>query len=290
MDHSKLTVGVPVYNAERFLERCLENLCAEDFEYKIIISDNASTDGTEKIARKFADKDHRITYVRQESNIGAEKNFMFLLENADTEMFAWRAYDDLSSPDYFKKLSLTLIDNPQSDLAVGCLAYESEGGSAPPRSTMPDALPIDIAQRRMVLLKRASPSWIYGVFRRDELLKRYVDARNAFDYVWSLDNLVILPFLLKGSVSIKSDVFLKAYLCNSSASHYRPKGVIDASRLVLKFWRHGFCIADEVADSFCLKVKLYMGVVRYADGRAEKYRRIVKRALFWPYYKVAGRL
>jgi len=285
-----LTVGVPVYNAERFLEHCLKNLCAEDLDYRIVISDNASTDRTEEIARAFVHADSRVRYIRHESNMGAVENFLFLLNGADTELFAWRAYDDLSSPGYFRSLTKALRDNPQSNLAVGGLQYEVGKGEAVASHPLPDALPVDLALRRKILLKIAEVTWFYGVFRRGALLKRFVDAQAAYSYVWSFDPLVILPFLLEGSVVTDPSVVFTQYICGNSAATYRPKGVIDSARLVSQFCRHGFAIADEVTTTPGQRLRLYVDVIRYSNSNGLKFSRIAKRALLWPYYRMAGRL
>lgn len=285
-----LTVGVPVYNGERFLERCLRNLCAEDLDYRIVISDNASTDKTEEIARAFARQDQRIRYIRQESNIGGLANFQYVLDVANTGLFAWRAYDDLSSPGFFKALSAALDAHPTCNLAVGSLQYEPESGKAPPMQRVPAELPADPAQRRKLLMNIAEVTWFYGVFRRAQLRMRYLNARNAYDYVWSVDPLVLLPFLLEGSVITAPDVVFTQYVCDASAASYRPKGVIASSRLVLQFCRHGFAIANEIPAPPIQRIQLYADVIRYTNRYGLKFSRIAKRALFWPYYKLTNRL
>ncbi len=285
-----LTVGVPVYNSEKFLERCLANLCAEDLEYNIIISDNASTDKTEDISRAFAASDKRIRYIRQEENIGAERNFRFLLDNADSEFFAWRAYDDFSSKGYFEKLSNILAADNKLHLAVGSLEFESEEAKLPKKCALPASLPQDNGKRRKLLLKIATPAWIYGVFRHNQLQRRFVDASNAFNYTWALDTLTLLPFLLEASVAVEPDVVFTEYLCNLSAKRYRPKGVIPASRFVGNFCRHGFLIADELAQSQWEKFQMYLEIIRYSNKRCMKFHRIAKRAVLWHYYKINGRL
>ncbi|MEI7908773.1 MAG: glycosyltransferase family 2 protein [Verrucomicrobiota bacterium] len=285
-----LTVGVPVFNAERFLERCLTNLCAEDFDFRILIADNASTDKTGEIAQAFALKDNRIRYIRHESNIGGGKNFLFLLDAADTELFAWRAYDDISTLGYFQRLSEALERQPQCNLAVGSLNYEVEQGTTPAWHTVIDALPADPGQRRNKLLTIAEVTWFYGVFRRRNLLNRYVAAQNAYDFVWSFDPLVLLPFVLEASVCTVPSVVFTQYVCGGSAASYRPKGVIASSRLISQFWRYGFSIADEISTSLPQRIRLKTDVIRYTNKYGLKYSRVVKRALLWPYYRLTDRL
>lgn len=98
MDQSRptLSIGMPVYNGERFIREAMESLLAQSFaDFELIISDNASTDATEFICRNYAAQDSRIRYVRQEENIGALQNFQFVLKEARGEFFMWAACDDV---------------------------------------------------------------------------------------------------------------------------------------------------------------------------------------------------
>ena len=62
-----VSVALPVFNGEKFLRESLESLLAQTFsDYELIISDNASTDGTEEMCRTYAAQDHRIRYFRHE--------------------------------------------------------------------------------------------------------------------------------------------------------------------------------------------------------------------------------
>jgi hypothetical protein len=60
------SIGIPVYNGEAFLRQTLESILAQSFTpFELIVSDNASTDGTaEEIARAFASRDSRVRYHR----------------------------------------------------------------------------------------------------------------------------------------------------------------------------------------------------------------------------------
>jgi glycosyltransferase involved in cell wall biosynthesis len=67
-----LTIGLPVYNGQNYLSESLDSLLAQTYpDLELIISDNASVDGTEAICRDYAARDGRIRYVRQQANIGA---------------------------------------------------------------------------------------------------------------------------------------------------------------------------------------------------------------------------
>src|SRR6266853_631610 len=75
-DRPIVSVGLPVYNGEAYLRQVLESVLAQTFtEFELVISDNASTDGTEKICREYAAADPRIRWHRQARNRGVTWNF-----------------------------------------------------------------------------------------------------------------------------------------------------------------------------------------------------------------------
>src|SRR5215813_5507947 len=83
-----VSIGLPVYNEERFLRETIESLLAQDFQdFELIISDNASSDGTEKICREFVVLDRRVRYERSEANRGAFVNFDRVFELASGKYF-----------------------------------------------------------------------------------------------------------------------------------------------------------------------------------------------------------
>jgi len=91
-----ISIGLPVFNGGRFLSAAIDSLLAQSFhDFDLIISDNASTDETERICREYASRDTRIQYIRQPANRGALANFQFVLDKADADYFMWAAADDI---------------------------------------------------------------------------------------------------------------------------------------------------------------------------------------------------
>jgi glycosyltransferase involved in cell wall biosynthesis len=91
----RVSVGLPVYNAERYLANALTGLLQQDFEdFEIIVSDNASTDTTPDICLDFAKKDARIRYFRNDANIGLAANHNRTFDLSRGEFFKWAAHDD----------------------------------------------------------------------------------------------------------------------------------------------------------------------------------------------------
>lgn len=100
----KISLGLPVYNGERFLKRKLDSILCQTFHnFELIISDNASTDKTHLICQEYIKKDKRIRYFRQDENIGGYQNFRFVLEKSQAKYFVWTAVDDIILPTFIEK-------------------------------------------------------------------------------------------------------------------------------------------------------------------------------------------
>tara|TARA_B100001559_G_scaffold320061_2_gene331124 strand:- start:33410 stop:34339 length:930 start_codon:yes stop_codon:yes gene_type:complete len=116
----KLTIGMPVYNGELFIKKAIESILDQTFtDFELIISNNSSTDSTEKICQDFIDKDNRIQIHTQKKNIGIHRNFNFLLSKAKGEYFAWAAVDDYLDNDFMEKNLKILEDNKSVVSSVG---------------------------------------------------------------------------------------------------------------------------------------------------------------------------
>ena len=70
-----IAVGLPVYNGDNYLEEAVSSILAQNFtDFELVIRDNASSDGTERICRHFEKVDERVRYIRDQDNIGAAPN------------------------------------------------------------------------------------------------------------------------------------------------------------------------------------------------------------------------
>lgn len=96
-----ISIGMPVFNGERLIQRALDSLLNQDFkDFELIISDNGSNDGTEQICRKYANHDQRIKYYRSPLNSGAIWNFNRVFELSGAKYFMWASCDDYWAPGY----------------------------------------------------------------------------------------------------------------------------------------------------------------------------------------------
>jgi glycosyltransferase involved in cell wall biosynthesis len=114
----RLSIGLPVYNSEHYLPGSIEALLGQTYtDFELIISDNASTDGTREICESYARQDSRIRYIRQPRNIGLSPNHNFVVREARGEMFKWAAGDDLYGRDLLRCCVEALDEHPGVVLA-----------------------------------------------------------------------------------------------------------------------------------------------------------------------------
>jgi glycosyltransferase involved in cell wall biosynthesis/O-antigen/teichoic acid export membrane protein len=167
----RLSIGLPVYNGERYLAEALDALLAQSFtDFELIISDNASTDRTEEISRRYLARDRRIRYFRQPVNLGAAPNHNFVVQQARGEYFKWASHDDL----YARDLLLRCVDVLDADPAVVlCHAWEAfidVDGEIVHRVPYPLATDSASAPKRFSdLLFVQGGDDLYGVIRADVL-------------------------------------------------------------------------------------------------------------------------
>ena len=116
----KISIGIPVYNGEKFIRKCIESVLQQtDRNFELIISDNASTDLTPDICKEFLNMDDRISFIRQNKNMGQNWNYNFLLEKAVGEYFVWVPVDAFLLPEFLEK-NIAVLES--QDKVVGCIS------------------------------------------------------------------------------------------------------------------------------------------------------------------------
>lgn len=169
----RITIGMPVYNGERYLRLALDALLAQTYrDFAIVISDNASTDATAEICDDYARRDPRLRYVRQVVNVGAARNLNALVEMAESPLFMWHADDDLTEPQLLAACVAELDAHPEAVMAYSAAIPIDGEGNAVPHTPRPLDLGSPDAVRRFELCLNPisySENVNYGLMRRDVL-------------------------------------------------------------------------------------------------------------------------
>lgn len=126
----RVTIGMPVHNAEAYLEVAVGSLLRQSFSsLELIISDNASDDRTAAIGEELARRDPRVRYRRNARNLGAAANYNIVVELARAPYFAWANHDDVWHEDYLAECVAVLDTNPRAVLAYARASKIDERGA-----------------------------------------------------------------------------------------------------------------------------------------------------------------
>jgi glycosyltransferase involved in cell wall biosynthesis len=163
----RLTLGLPVYNGESYLSESLDALLAQTYtDFELIISDNASDDGTPQIAERYAALDPRVRYVRHEVNRGSSFNHNYVIDQARGEFFKWVSDDDLYAPELLERCIDALDARPEIALAHAWTGFMDDSGAVTHKLdyVLETDVPDPVVRFRSLLYVQGGDD-IYGVIR-----------------------------------------------------------------------------------------------------------------------------
>jgi glycosyltransferase involved in cell wall biosynthesis len=217
-----VSIGMPVYNGERLIRQAVESILAQDYEdFELIISDNASTDGTGGICQGYADRDARVRYVQNGVNVGASLNHKRVFEMARGDYFKWAAHDDECLPTFLSRCMETFEQAPRSAVLVYPQSLLIDGEGRPIReyrTSIAAKNPRPHRRLARVINNVMLGTPAYGVIRASALRQtRLIDAFFSSDYVlfaelamlgeiWELPELLLRKRMhpARGTVAHKS--------------------------------------------------------------------------------------
>lgn len=237
----KVSIGLPVYNAERFLPTAFATLLGQSFrDTEIVVCDNASTDATAEVCRRFQREEPRIRYFRNEVNLGVTGNYNRTARLARGRYFKWASANDTCHPDYVAECVEVLDSRPDVVLCYGRTRFVMDDGSE-----------VDFDGDFPVMEERPSERWrkvldglrknnaINGVLRRDTLMRTML----LGPYAWS-DLTTMIELSLYGKFYLLPEVrFFRSMEAGANSAdmevadaraHYEPQ---TAGRLQFRKWR-----------------------------------------------------
>ena len=123
----KISIILPVYNGEGFLEESLNSILNQTFkEFELIIVNDYSTDKSLKIIKSY--KDNRIRLIENKKNKGSIFSFNEGIKNAKTKYIAICTQDDIFHPRRFEIQFNYLENNPYIFLIGTSAIYINENG------------------------------------------------------------------------------------------------------------------------------------------------------------------
>ena len=215
-----VTLGLPVYNGEKDLERSVDSILGQTFtDLELVIIDNESTDGNRAICERYAALDPRVRYVRNEHNLGAAPNNNAVLELARGTYFKWVTHDDWLEPAYLERCLDVLMSEPDVVAAWPRTRIYDEQGDLIECYVHPAGLTSPEAHERMIQwiwnTKEFAP--IFGVFPTRIVL----ETRRMESYA-SADRTFFAEVLLRGRV-VEIDEYLYCITRSTSVRKGRDK-------------------------------------------------------------------
>lgn len=214
----KVSIGLPVYNGEKSIRNTIDSILSQTFKnFKLIISDNASSDSTYAICQEYVLRDKRIKYIRQNKNMGVNWNFNFVLKQSNSEYFIWISSDDTWHPEFLQKNIDILENNKDVVGSIGDIIYSNTVNY---KFELNINIKTNLKKFRYVqpaygtyenkvksYLKICQGSMIYGLFRRKQLQMNIT----INEFFATSDLSIILNVLKYGNLHVIDQKLLHRY-------------------------------------------------------------------------------
>ena len=250
-----VTVGIPVFNGDKFIKRRLDSILNQTYDnFEIIISDNASTDDTSKICQNIINDEENIHYHLQKKNIGYVSNFNYLIKNASGKYFVMAGVDDLWEPTFLEKNVKILEVNENIVGSIGAVKMFGHSENLPKTSKLILKLKkiirkqnVDVIEKHVMsskgdfnkkvdrYLRFNQGSFCYGLFRTNLLQKNIIPGPLGF---WDL--VFILNILKFGDLHVIDEVLF----------HKFAKGLSGTSGIIDEYKRNEIPFSDLVIPNF----------------------------------------
>lgn len=262
----KVSIAVPTYNCEKYITQSLESLLGQTFgDFELVISDNASTDGTEAICRRFEAQDRRVRYVRRTQNIGGPGNFRYVFSLCSGKYHKWSTADDYWHPDFLNEAVAVLDGRPDVVLCYPMTRkIDLEGQTLSDYDDRLNLMDDSPRIRFRQLYERIGLCNAHlGLIRREAMLKTRLIAGHKASDVDFLGEMALL-----GKFWLLPDIrFFRRFHPESSSwargstehqrKYYSPQSKVDPGmhawrRLLFQYgmvWRSPITLADKLALS-----------------------------------------
>lgn len=232
-----ISVIVPIYNAENYLEECLVSICNQSYEQlQIILINDGSTDSSLAIAKRFADNDPRIILIDQ-SNAGVAAARQAGLHRVTGEYIIHCDADDLVPHDAYENL-MASVRSSNAEIAVGNYIVRFPGKDV---SVIYDH--VDTLELLRLILSGVSHGSLWNKLIRSDLYHGLCFEK-GMDFME--DKLVLVQILAKENVElsfVSSPVYIYRQVPNSYTNTMSERSVLISTEVEKK-------ICDLMSDRF----------------------------------------
>jgi len=208
----KVTIALPVYEGEEYLKQAIDSLLNQTYrDYELVISDDASTDGTNEICEYYQRINSNVVYFRNSFNLGAQDNLLKILRNTNSEYFVWASQDDYWDKDFLSLLVKKLEIDKGLSLAFSAINLIDRDSTVRKLSFEGRWNPNNLTQYGLIaalLLPVSNFSWLKTNLAVHGLVRTQV-LKTAFDHLIGIanqDRIYILFSILQGRWGYVDDV------------------------------------------------------------------------------------
>jgi glycosyltransferase involved in cell wall biosynthesis len=198
----RVVIGAPVFNHARECREAIESLLAQSFrDFRLVIVDDCSTDGTTALAQEYAATDSRVEYTRNERRLGMIDNWRRAFDVSverwpNAQYFAWASDHDLWHPNWLEHLVAALDEAPEAVLAYPLnrrVGLQNE--ITDKRSWIFETRGVSGRGRRfrMATRRMSAGNMIYGLARVKD-----ISSCGVFRHVLVPDRLLLMELSLRG--------------------------------------------------------------------------------------------
>lgn len=239
-----VSVGLPVHNGAAFLAEALDGLLTQEYSrLEILVSDNASTDGTQEIAEDYASRHENILYRRSPENIGALANFHLVLEGAAGDYFMWAAHDDLRDPPFVDAMVSRLERDPAAVLAFCNFDNVDEQGDSirgyPFIHELFGQGSVRSRLERLIWFEECmgKANLVYGL-HRTEVLRSCGGLRGYGHGDWGIDYLLVYRLAVHGHFVFDERALFHKRLLPPSSQQPLPCGALSPVKQIAGYFRN----------------------------------------------------
>jgi|SRR5579884_518463 len=235
-----VSIGIPTYNRIGTLKRAIDSVLQQDYpNIELIVSDNASSDGSAELCAAYARAVPHMVFIRQPTNRGAGLNFLEVLTNAHGKYFMWLGDDDWLDPSYISECVQVFERRPDCSLVCGQARYffgDTDLGFGVTVNLLQES-PIRRVLTYYTLVR--DNGTFYGLMRREEiapiLMPIYVGLAN--------DWLLLAALAFRGKIVTVTGTCVHRLLGSPGGMSCRPEETTQVA-LARQALEHGLSASD----------------------------------------------
>ena len=201
----KVSVIVPVYNASKYLCRCISSILNQTFtDFELILINDGSTDNSLEILRKYEVQDSRIVVIdKVNEGVSATRNLG--IESAQGEYIMFCDSDDYAEPNWIQTLYETIDKNPDSSVlcAYSSLNIQKKSENKVTLTDVKTTTHIDISEYYYIYINNLSSFLWNKIYRHDVIKQNHIVFRTNLlegedllfniDYLKHIKDFVFIP-------------------------------------------------------------------------------------------------